>query len=298
MRRNDLNDFVAFVAVAEQRSFTRAAAKLGMSPSALSQAIKNLEQRLGQPLLMRTTRSVAPSDAGESLLHVLRPAFDEIDAELLRLRDGRGRPAGALRLTTFKYAAVTVLAARLPAFLQSHPGISVEVAVDTAPVDIVARRFSAGIRFGSDVDRDMVAVRVGPDVRTAVVASPAYLADHPAPASPDDLAGHACIGLRIPESGGLHPWTFERDGVRTQNRIDSRYVVDDSDLVMLAALAGQGIAYRLEDQVAEHVQAGRLVRLLDMWSSTTTGLHIYYPSRLQAQPALRALVAWLRHPSA
>ena len=298
MRRRDLNDFVAFVAVAEEQSFTRAAAKLGMSTSALSQAIKNLEGRLGQALLIRTTRSVAPSEAGEQLLLVLQPAFDDIDNELLRLRDGQGRASGAIRITTFKYAAVTILAAKLPAFMAAHPGISVEVSVNAAPVDIVAERFSAGIRFGDDVDRDMVAARVGPDVRTVVVASPVYLAGRQRPLTPDDLTNHSCIGLRMPGTGGLHPWTFESDGVPTQRRIDARYVVDDSDLVLLAALAGQGLAFRLEDQVAEHVRDGRLVRLLDDWNSTTMGLHIYYPSRLQAQPALRALVEGLRHTTA
>ena len=296
MKRNDLNDFVAFAAVAEERSFTRAAAKLGMSPSALSQAIKNLEARFGQALLFRSTRSVAPSEAGESLLRVLRPAFDEIDSEVLRLRDGQGRPTGAIRITTFKYAAVTLLAAKLPSFMEAYPEIRVEVSVDAAPVDIVAGRFSAGIRFGNDVDRDMVAVRVGPDVRTVVVASPSYLEKCGPPASPADLTRHACIGRRMAGSGGLHAWAFEKDGVKTEHRIEARLVVDDSDMVRLAALAGQGLAYSLEDQVAEDVREGRLVRLLDGWNSTTMGLHIYYPSRLQAQPALRALIADLRYP--
>lgn len=214
----------------------------------------------------------------------------------MRLRDALGRPAGALRITTFKYAASTVLVPMLPAFLEAHPGIDIEISVDAKPVDIVAKEFSAGIRFGCDVDRDMVSIRVAPDVRNVVVAAPSYLARRGKPSSPDDLDNHDCIGLRMPGSGGLHNWVFERSGERLSRHIAARVVVDDSDLVLEAALAGQGCAYRLAPQVSEHIREGRLIPLLVDWSATTQGLHIYHPAQQQISPALRVLIDALRLP--
>ena len=220
MKRDELNDMAAFVAVADERSFTRAASKLGMSPSALSHAIKSLETRLGLRLLARTTRSVAPTEAGEGLLRALRPAFGDIEAELSRLNRFREKPSGTVRLTTFKHAAVAVVWPALPAFLDAYPDVRVELAIDDGLTDIVAGRFDAGIRFGEQVDKDMIAVRVGPDVRTAIVATPGYFVKYPPPQTPQDLGRHRCINYRLATAGGLLPWEFEKDGRRLQVRVD------------------------------------------------------------------------------
>lgn len=294
MKRDELNDLAAFVAVADEASFTRAAARLGMSPSALSHAMKGLEGRLGLRLLARTTRSVRATEAGERLLGTLRPALAEIGAGLAALGSLRDRPAGTVRITAFRYAAVTVLWPALPGFLEAHPDVRVELAIDDGLTDLVAGRYDAGVRFGERVDKDMVAVRVGPDIRTAVVASPAYLARHPAPATPRDLASHRCINYRYATGGGLYLWEFEEDGRAFQVRVDGPLVVNDGDLILAAALAGQGLGYLFEDQVADHVAAGRLVRVLEAWGVTFPGCHLYYPSRRQAPPALAALVEALR----
>ncbi len=294
MKRDALNDLAAFVTVADTRSFTRAASKLGLSPSALSHAMKGLETRLGLRLLARTTRSVAPTEAGEGLLRTLRPAFADIEAELTRLGGLREQPSGTVRLTTFKYAATSVLWPALPAFLDAHPQVRVEITIDDGLTDIVASRYDAGVRFGEQVAKDMVAVRVGPDVRTAIVATPAYFAKHPAPVTPRDLERHRCINYRLATAGGLLPWAFEKDGRPLQVRVDGPLVFNDADLIAAAVLSGQGIAYTLEDQVRDHVAAGRLVRVLEDWSPSFPGCHLYYPSRRQMAPALAALVTALR----
>ncbi len=297
MRRDELNDLAAFAAVADARSFTRAASALGMSPSALSHAMKGLEDRLGVRLLARTTRSVATTEAGERLLRTLRPAFGEIGAELAALGRLRDRPAGTVRITTFKHAAQTVLMPVLPGFLAAHPDVAVEVSIDDGLTDIVESRFDAGIRLGEQVARDMVAVRVGPDLRIAVVGAPSYLAGRPAPRAPGDRAGHRCLNYRMATSGRLFCWEFEEDGRPFQVKVEGPLVFNDGDLIGEAALAGQGLAYAYEELVAEHVRAGRLVQVLEAWCPTVAGCFLYYPSRRHTPPALAALVAALRRRS-
>lgn len=294
MKRNDLNDLAAFMEVADAMSFTRAAAKLGMSPSALSHAMKALEGRLGVRLLARTTRSVAPTEAGERLLRTLRPAFEDVAGELVALAGLRDKPAGNLRITTPKHAATSVLSPMLPGFLAEYPDIRVEVTVDEGLTDIVASRYDAGLRFGEKVARDMIAVRVGPVIRSAVVGSPAYFADHPVPLTPYDLARHSCINYRLATAGGLYLWEFEKSGRPLQVRVDGPLIFNDGDLILDAVLAGQGIAQLFEDQVADHVAAGRLTPVLDRWRWSAPGYYLYYTSRRQTPPALAALIAALR----
>ena len=294
MRREELNDLAAFVAVADARSFTRAAAGLGLSPSALSHAMKALESRLGVRLLARTTRSVATTDAGERLLRTLRPAFDDIGAELATLANLRHRPAGTVRITTFKYAATSVLLPALPGFLSAYPDIRVEVTVDDGLTDIVESRYDAGIRFGEQVAKDMIAVRVGPDVQTVIVGAPAYFADHPPPRTPRDLARHRCILYRLATAGSLLPYELHDNGRPFQVKVDGPLVFNDGDLMRQAALAGQGLVYALEDDVADDVAAGRLIRVLARWSPKFQGCFLYYPSRRQTPPALAVLVEALR----
>lgn len=294
MTRDDLSGLLAFVAVAEARSFTRAGSQLGMSASALSHAMRGLEERLGLRLLARTTRSVATTEIGEKLLQTLRPAFAEIEAELASLNRLRDRPVGTVRITTSKHAASSVLWPVLPDLLRTHPDIRVELTVDETLTDIVAGRFDAGVRFGEKVARDMIAVRIGTVVRSAVVGSPAYFADHPPPATPQDLAGHRCISYRLGTAGMIFPWEFEADGRSFEVRVEGSLVFNDGDLVLEAALAGQGIAYLIEDQVAAHVAAGRLTQILPEWCWTAPGYYLYYPSRRQMTPALAAVVAALR----
>ncbi len=294
MKRDELSDLSAFVAVADAGSFTLAAGRLGLSPSALSHALKALEARLGVRLLARTTRAVAPTAAGERLLATLRPAFAEIDAGLTALGRLRDTPAGTVRLTTFRQAAETVVWPMLPAFLDRHPDVVVEMTIDDALVDIVADRYDAGIRIGELVAKDMIAVRVGPDIVSAVVASPAYLARHPPPRVPQDLSSHRCISYRNGRSGGLFPWEFEKDARSFQVRVEGPLVLNDSRLVLAAALAGVGLAYAFEADVAEHLATGRLIRVLAEWSWTAPGYHLYYPGRRHVPPALAALVEAMR----
>ena len=294
MRRDDLTDLAAFVAVADARSFTRAASRLGLSPSALSHAMRALEARLGVRLLARTTRSVRATEAGERLLESLRPALEGVAAGLAALGGPGGAPAGTVRVTAPRHAAQTVLLPALPGFLRACPAVRVEVAVEEGLTDIVAGRFDAGIRFGGGVARDMVAVRVGPDVQTAVVGSPGHFAAHPAPDAPGELAGHPCINYRLATAGGLWPWEFVEGGRMFQMRVDGPLVFNDSGLLLAAALAGGGLAYLFEDEVAGHLAAGRLVRVLERWCPRFPGYCIYYPSRRQVPPALAALVEALR----
>ncbi len=293
MRRDDLNDLSAFMAIAEARSFTRAASQLGMSPSALSHAMKALETRLGVRLLARTTRSVATTEAGERLLGTLRPALADIEGGLEALGRLRARPSGTVRLTTLKHAAETALWPRLPAFLDANPDVRVEIDVDDRLTDIVASRFDAGIRFGDTVAKDMIAVRIGPDIRSAIVGSPAYFAKRRLPQVPQDLAAHDCIGYRLPTSGKVLPWDFEKDGRTLQIKAEGRLVFNDEALTLTAVLDGQGLALALADRVADHVAAGRLVGVLADWCWTTTGYHLYHLSR-QPTPALAALIDVLR----
>ncbi|SOB79982.1 DNA-binding transcriptional regulator, LysR family [Sphingomonas guangdongensis] len=297
MRRGDLDDLAAFAAVARARSFTRAAAELGLSPSALSHAMRALEQRLGVRLLARTTRSVAPTTAGERLLQSLGPALAQVAQGLAGLADWRGAPSGTLRLTTFCSGARLVLAPALPRFLRDHPDVSVEVVVEERLGDLVAGGFDAGIRLGETVDRDMVAVRVGPDLRTVVVGTPEYFSRHPKPRSPDELSEHRCVNYRLSGGdGGLLPWEFERDGREVKVRPSSQLVSTDEVLSGAAVRAGAGLGYMFEVDVAAEIADGRLIQVLDDWCVPFPGLYLYYPNR-QVTPALRALIDALRWPA-
>ena len=294
MRRGDLNDLAAFAKVAETRSFSRAAASLGLSPSALSHAMRALEARLGVRLLARTTRSVAPTEAGARLLDSLAPALAEIASGVVGLADAGERITGSLRITTFAYAATTVLEPKLPAFLLRHPEVKVEVDVNAGLTDIVAGGFDAGIRFGETVAKDMIAVRVGPDLRTVVVASPDYFGRRPPPETPADLAAHECVGYRMATSGGLLRWEFERGGRPINVRPSGSLVTNDAGVALAAVRAGVALGYFLEDQVAEDLTTGRLVQVLTNWCPLFPGCRLYHPSRRQTPPALKALIAALR----
>jgi DNA-binding transcriptional LysR family regulator len=295
MKRDDLYDLVAFAVVAEQGSFTRAAAELGMSQSGLSHAIRALEQRLGVRLLSRTTRSVSTTEAGETLLRSVRPALEEIASGVDAVGVCGGQPSGAVRITATKHAATSVLMPVLPGFFRTHPGIQVDVIVDDNLTDIVADRVDAGIRFGDIVEKDMIAIRIGPDIRMAVVGAPSYFADHPAPRTPRELSGHRCINYRHVRSGGLYAWDFEDKGRPFKVRVEGPLVLNNADLIRDAALAGQGLAYVYDDEVAVDIRAGRLRRILQKWSPIFPGYYLYHPSRRQTPPALAALIAALRY---
>jgi DNA-binding transcriptional LysR family regulator len=295
MRREELVDLNAFVMVAEERSFTRAAAKLSTSQSALSYTIRRLEARLGVRLLTRTTRSVAPTEAGERLLRTLGPALDRIGTELAALSELREKPAGKIRITAGEHAAHAILWPALATLLAHHPDIDVEVVVDYGLTDIVAERYDAGIRLGEQVARDMIAVRIGPDFRMAVVGAPSYFANRSKPRTPQDLMAHTCINIRLPTYGGLYVWEFEKRGRELKVRVEGQLVFNNLALRVDAALAGCGLAYLPEDQVQPHVADGRLVRVLEDWCAPFPGYHIYYPSRRQTVPAFALLVEALRY---
>lgn len=294
MDRADLNDLLAFATIAQERNFTRASARMGLTPSALSHTMRGMEQRLGVKLLSRTTRSVAPTEAGKRLLQSIGPAFGHIEAGLEALSEWRDTPVGTLRITTFSVAAHAVLAQKLPGFLAHNPNIRVEVDVDDTLTDIVAGGFDAGIRFGDDVEKDMIAVRVGPDTRCVVVATPGYFARHPAPDTPTELQSHNCIGYRL-TGGGLLSWDFARDGKKTSIKSNGQMVVNDGPLALMAVRAGVGIGYMMEEDVADDVANGRLVQVLSDWCPIFPGCYLYYPSRRQQSHAMRALIAALRH---
>lgn len=295
MRREELADLTSFLAVAEERSFTRAAAKLGVSQSALSHTVRRLETRLGVRLLTRTTRSVAPTEAGERLVETLRPALDEIDARLSALSALRDKPAGTIRINTSQGAAETILWPALERLLPEYPDIKVELAIDASFADIVAERYDAGVRLGEQVARDMISVRIGPDLRMAVVAAPGYLASHDAPRTPHDLAHHNCINLRLATLGGLYAWEFEKDGRELRVRVEGQLVFNTAPLVAQAARAGFGLACLPEDHVLVDIAAGSLVRVLGDWCPPFAGYHLYYPSRRQTTPAFALVVAALRY---
>ena len=294
MRREDLADLTAFQEVAAERSFTRAAAKLRTSQSALSHTIRRLEERLGLRLLTRTTRSVAPTEAGERLLRTLGPALDDIDAELAALSALREKPAGTIRVTTGEHAATTILWPALKRLLPDYPDIAVEVFVDSGLTDIVTERFDAGIRLGEQIAKDMVAVPVGPEMRMAAVAAPAYFADRRRPRTPHDLTAHTCINLRLLSHGGIYAWEFEKDGRELRVRVEGQLVFNTIGLVIDAALSGFGICFLMDEMVADHVRDGRLVRVLADWCPPFPGYHLYYPSRRQPTPAFALLVDALR----
>lgn len=287
------DDLAAFAQVARENSFTRAAAKLGVSQSALSQTIRGLEERLGFRLLTRTTRSVSPTEAGERLLRTLSPRLEEITAELDALTALRDRPAGTVRITAGEHAAVSVLEPALALFLRDHPEINVEIIVDYGLTDIVAERFDAGVRLGEQVAKDMIAVRIGPDMRMAVVGSPDYFRERSVPQTPQELTGHACINMRLPTYGGLFAWEFEKDGREVKVRVEGQLVYNNLALRIHSALNGLGLCYVPEDQVVKLVEQGKLVRVLEDWCDRFSGYHLYYPSRRHS-PALTAVVEALR----
>jgi DNA-binding transcriptional LysR family regulator len=290
----NLNDLQAFLAVARERSFTRAAAQLGVSQSALSQTLRNLEARLGLRLLTRTTRSVATTEAGERLLHAVGPALDEIDAGLAALNELREKPAGTIRITAHDHAVRSVLWPALLKLLPEHPDINVEIVIDYGLTDIVAERYDAGIRSGEMVAKDMIAVRIGPDMRMAVVGAPSYFATRPAPRTPQNLTGHRCINLRLPTLGGMYAWEFEKDGREVRVRVEGQLVFNGTAPMLDAALAGFGLAYLPEDTAQPHIEVGQLVRVLEDWCPFYPGYHLYYPSRRQPTPAFVLLVEALR----
>jgi DNA-binding transcriptional LysR family regulator len=295
MQHTDLNGLPAFIAVARERNFTRAAAQLGVSQSALSQTLRSLEASLGLRLLTRTTRSVATTQAGERLLAAVGPALDEIGAGLAALDALRDKPAGTLRITAHDHAVRAVLWPALLKLLPDHPDINVEIVIDYGLTDIVAERYDAGIRSGEMVARDMIAVRIGPDMRMAVVGAPAYFATRAAPQTPQDLTAHRCINLRLPTLGGIYAWEFEQDGHALRVRVEGQLTFNGSAPMLDAALAGFGLAYVPEDSAEPHLDSGRLNRVLADWCPPYPGYHLYYPSRRQPTAAFTLLVNALRY---
>ena len=295
MPAENLNDLRAFAAVALERSFTRAAAQLGMSRSALSHAMTALEGRLGVRLLARTTRSVSVTEAGLRLLNTLSPMFSQLDAELAALRASQDKPAGSVRITAHDHAISTVLWPRLLPLLRKHPGIQVELSVDYALTDIAAHRFDAGVRIGSRVDKDMIAVRMTPDFRMALAASPDSLAGRSPPATPQDLTEHRCINLRLPTHGGLFAWEFEKEGQAVSVRVEGQTTFNNTFVMLQAALDGMGFAYVPADLLQPHIEQGRLVPVLQDWWPLLPGYHLYYASRRQLAPALALVIEALRY---
>ena len=295
MARENLNDLAAFVAVARERSFTKAAAKLRVSTSALSHAMRGLEERHGIRLLTRTTRSVAPTQAGERLLQSIGPRLDDIDAALASLSELREQPAGTIRITTGEHAAEAILWPAVSNLLRAYPDIHVEIIVDYGLTDIVTERYDAGVRLGEQVAKDMIAVRIGPDMRMAVVGAPSYFERRPRPKMPQELTDHDCINIRLPTRGSVYAWEFEKRGRELKARVEGQLVFNNIALRREAVLAGFGLAYLPEDQVQPYVTAGRLIRVLEDWCQPFSGYHLYYPSRRQATPAFALLVDALRY---
>lgn len=295
MAHENFNDLAAFATVAKERSFTKAAAKLGVSQSALSQTIRALEERIGLRLLTRTTRSVAPTEAGERLLQTVAPRFEEIVAQLAALSELREKPAGTVRITAGEHPAISLLQPALKRFLPDHPDINVEIIVDYGLTDIVSEGYDAGVRMGEQVAKDMIAVCIGPEMRMAVVASPTYFEQHPIPQTPQDLAAHKCINIRLPTYGGLFAWGLEKDGREVRVRGEGQLVFNNLGLRLSSALDGLGVAYMPEDQVLPYLAEGRLTRVLEDWCPYFPGYHLYYPSRRHSSPALSLLVDVLRY---
>lgn len=295
MRREDMADLTMFLAVAEERSFTAAARKLGLSQSALSHSIRRLETRLGLRLLARTTRSIAPTEAGERLLEVLQPAIESVDERLTDLRAQNERLSGTIRITTTEHAAEAILWPVIDRLTADYPDIAVELSIDNGLVDIVQDRFDAGVRMGEMLSKDMIAVRIGPDLRMAAFAAPEYLAAHGIPQTPQDLARHRCITMRFTRETAPYAWEFSKDGHELRIRVEGQWIVNRLTLVARAALAGHGIGFLLEDSVLPLIREGRLVRVLEDWCEPFSGYHLYYPTRRQASPAFRLLVDALRY---
>jgi DNA-binding transcriptional LysR family regulator len=294
MEYENFNDLLAFVTVAREGSFTKAAKRLGVSQSALSHTIRGLETRLGIRLLTRTTRSVSPTEAGERLLNTAAPRFDEITQELTSLNELRDKPAGTIRITAAEHAANNVLWPKLSPIMHDYPDVKIDINVDYSMTNIVSQRFDAGVRLGDQVEKDMIAVRIGPDLRMAVVATPEYFARRGKPRAPQDLQQHSCINLRLPTHGNLQVWEFEKNGTPLNVRVDGQWVFNNTTSRLRAALAGYGIAYVPEDMVCDLVKEGTLIRVMKEWCQTFPGYHLYYPSRRQSSPAFQLVVDALR----
>jgi DNA-binding transcriptional LysR family regulator len=295
MKREELSDLAVFLAVAEARSFTRAAAMLGTSQSAISQIVRRLEAAMGLKLLTRNTRNVAPTEAGEQLVATLRPAFDEIDTRLSALSALRERPAGTVRITSSRHAAETILWPAVGRMLKDYPEVTVEISVDSHLTDIITDRFDAGIRLGEQVAKDMIAVRIGPELRMAVVGAPSYFAAHGRPQTPHDLTGHACINIRMQTRGGLYTWEFGREGRDLNVRVEGPLILNDVPMILTAAAEGIGVACVMEDQAETMLKTGKLVQVLEDWCPPFSGYHLYYPDRRQLPPAFSLLVNALRY---
>lgn len=294
MPHENYNDLVAFLTVAREQSFTKAAAKLGVSQSALSQTVRGLEARLGIRLLTRTTRSVSPTEAGERLLNTVWPRFEEIETELGALSELKDKPSGTIRITAGEHPAISVLAPAIRKLAVEYPDINVEVIVDYGLTDIVTERYDAGIRLGEQVAKDMIAVKVSGDMRMAVVGSPEYFQRHGRPETPQDLTRHNCINMRLPTQGGIYPWEFERDGREIRVRVDGQLVFNNLAMRIDAALSGLGLAYLPEDQATAYLLTGRLERVLEHWCEPFPGYHLYYPNRRHASPAFAVFVDAVR----
>jgi DNA-binding transcriptional LysR family regulator len=295
MQRGNLDDLLAFLVVGRERSFTKAAAQLGMSQSSLSHTIRELEARLGVRLLTRTTRSVAPTEAGERLLQTIGPRFEEIDAEVSAVRELREKPAGTIRITATEYAADSILLPKLASLLPKYPDIKVEITVDYGLSNIVADGYDAGVRSGEQVAKDMIAVRIGPEMRMAVVGTPSYFRKRAEPTKPQDLISHNCINLRLPSHGGLYAWEFEKGGRELKVRVDGQMTCNGAIQMLNAALAGHGLAYIPEEMAAPHLAKRRLKRVLGDWCQPYSGYHLFYPSRRQSSAAFNLVVDALRH---
>ncbi|MGG2397086.1 LysR family transcriptional regulator [Pseudomonas sp. SH1-B] len=294
MARNNLNELLYFVTIAREGSFTRAASLLGVTQSALSQALSGLEARLDIRLLTRTTRSVSPTAAGERLLNAIGHRFDEIEAELDDLTELRDKPAGTVRITCGDHILSSTLLPKLAPLLREYPDIKLEFDINYGFRDIVADRFDAGVRLGDTIDKDMIAVPIGPQLRMAAVASPEYFATRPKPSKPQDLLGHTCINMRMQSAGGLYVWEFDRDGHQQNVRVDGQLVFNTSTHIVDAALAGLGVAFLPELEFGPHIEQGRLLRVLDEWCEPFPGYYLYYPSRRQPSPAFSLVLNALR----
>lgn len=295
MARDELSELRAFIAVAKARSFTKAAARIGVSASALSHTIRALEERLGLRLLARTTRSVSTTEAGERLFQSIAPHFEQIRAELDALSELRDKPSGTLRISSGVHAAETILRPKLAAFLPQYPDINIEVSIDNGFVDIVGEHFDAGVRLGESISKDMISVRIGPDWRFLVVGTPGYFARRSPPDRPRDLTNHQCINLRMTSAGGLYAWEFEKDGRELEVRVSGQLTYDSIMPVLQAAVDGLGLAFVPEDLAQPHIAAGRLQAVLGDWCPPVQGYHLYYPNRRLASPAFTRLVEALRY---